>query len=87
MADIQALKAAIDDLSSEELNEIYNHLMQRRQAGYWLVPSENLEQILEIMRPIHEAASQMTEQEIDEIIDETLDEVRRERKAQANRRH
>ena len=77
MADLQALKAAIDDLSSEELNEIYNHLMQRRQAGYWIVPSENLGQILEIMRPVHEATAQMTEQEINDVIDETLDEVRR----------
>ena len=84
MADIQALKAVIDDLSSEELDEIYNHLMQRRQAGYWLVPSENLEQILEIIRPVHEAAAQMTEQEIDDLIDEALDAVRRERKAHTN---
>ena len=50
--------------------------MQRRQTGYWLVPSENLGQILEVMRPVHEATAQMTEQEINDVTDETLDEVR-----------
>ena len=79
MADLEALKAAIDDLQSNELNELYNHIVQRRQPSYWLVPSENLSQILEIMQPIHQASEDMTEQEINDLIDETLDEVRRER--------
>ena len=87
MADLQALISAIDDLSPDELNEIYNHLVQRRQPSYWLVPSENLGEILDIMRPVHEASAEMTEQEINDVIDEALDEVRRERNAQANRRH
>jgi hypothetical protein len=86
MADLQALKAAIDDLSSNELNELYNHIMQRREPSYWLVPSENLAQILEIMRPVHEGLADVSEDEINQVLDEALDEVRRERKAQANRR-
>lgn len=87
MADLQALISAIDDLSPDELNEVYNHLVQRRQPSYWLVPSETLGEILDIMHPVHEASAEMTEQEINDVIDEALDEVRRERNAQANRRH
>jgi len=89
MADLDMLKAAINELSSDELNELYNHLVQRRQASYWLVPSEDLGQILETMRPVHEAAKDMTEQEINQVIDEAIDEVRSERnnKAQTHRRH
>jgi hypothetical protein len=86
MADLGSLKAAIDHLSSDELNELYNHIVQRRQPSYWLVPSENLARILEIMQPVHEEAARMSEEEINQAIDETLDEVRRERKAQTNRR-
>ena len=87
MIDLQTLKTAIDELSSDELNEIYNHLVQRRQPSYWLVPSENLGEILEIMGPVEEAAVDMTEGEINVVIDEALAEVRRERKNQANRGH
>ena len=87
MTDLQALKTAIDELSADELNEIYNHLVQRRQPSYWLIPSEKLSEILEVMRPVQEAAADMTEEEINAVIDEALVEVRRERKNQANRRH
>jgi hypothetical protein len=80
MTDLQQLKSAIDELSRDELNEIYNHLVQRRQPTYWLVPSENLSEILEIMRPLHDATEDMTEEEINAAIDEALEEVRRERK-------
>jgi len=45
---------------------------------YWLTPSENLRKILEIMQPVHEAAANMDEQEIDALIDEVLGEVRAE---------
>ncbi len=85
MADLQTLKAAIDQLSPDELNEIYNHIAQRRHASYWLVPSEDLAKILEIWQPIHQANAHLSEEEINEVIDDTLHEVRRERKAQANR--
>lgn len=44
--------------------------------SYWLVPSENFRQIFEIMRPVHEAAMDLSEEEIDNLIDEALDEVR-----------
>ena len=63
MADVQALKAAIDTLSPNELNEIYNYLIQRRQPSYWLVPSENLTHILDIMRSAQQEAANLTEQE------------------------
>jgi len=87
MSDLQALKSAIDELSTDELNEIYNHLVQRREPSYWLVPGENLAEILENMRSVHEAAADLTEQEINDVIDEALDEVRRDRKATTHRRH
>jgi 7,8-dihydro-6-hydroxymethylpterin-pyrophosphokinase len=81
MADIQALKSAIDELSPRELDEMYKYIEQRRQRTWWVVPHENLKQIQEVMRPVHEEAAQMTEEEINAAIDEAIDEVRRERKA------
>jgi TPP-dependent 2-oxoacid decarboxylase len=81
MADLQMILAAIDELPPDELEEVYRHLMQRRKPTYWLVPSENLQQILEIMRPVHEQTTHMSEDEINSIIDDALNEVRRERRA------
>jgi hypothetical protein len=78
MTDLQALISAVDSLSSDELDELYKHIVQRRQTRYWLVPSQDLNEILETMRPVHEATQDMTEQEINDVIDETLDDILRQ---------
>ena len=53
----------------------YKHVMLRRSARYWLISGENLKAIETIMRPVHEQAAQMTDEEINAAIDEALDEV------------
>jgi hypothetical protein len=57
----------------------------RRRAlfAWWVVPPENLARIKEILRPVHEDAAHLTDEEIDTAIDEALAEVRRERKAKS----
>ncbi len=80
MADLQAIIAATDELSSEELDTLYQHIMQRRHATYWLVPGENLKKIQEISVPVYEQTNTMSEAEINAAIDETIAEVRRDRK-------
>lgn len=81
MSNLHALLTQIDELSSEELETIYQHVVQRRHAAYWLVPGENLKAIQEIMQPVYEQTVHLNDEEIDAVIDEALDEVRRERKA------
>jgi hypothetical protein len=82
MSDLETLKAAIDKLSRDELNEIYSYLLQHRQSSHWLVLGANLAQIQEIMHPLDK--SDMSEDEINHIIDEAIDDVRREYKARAD---
>lgn len=78
MTDLQTLLAEIDELPPEELEQVYQHVVRRRQPTYWLVPGENLKAIQEIMRPVHEQTASMTDEEIDAVIDEALSEVRLE---------
>jgi hypothetical protein len=84
MADLQTVIKAVDELSQDDLDKLYRHLLERRQASWWIVPSENVAKIEEVMRPVHEEAAQMTEDEINDVIDQAITEVRRERKT--NRR-
>jgi len=85
MADLQTLFRAIDELSREEFNELEHYIEQRRRQTWWVVPPENLVQIAEVMRPVREAADQMSEDEINAAIDEAITEVRRERKQNPSR--
>ena len=80
MADLQTVMKAIDELSQEDLDKLYRHIIERRQAGWWIVPPENIAKIEEILRPVHEEAAQMTEDEINAAIDQAIEEVRHERK-------
>jgi hypothetical protein len=81
MADLETVLAAIDELSTDELDEVYRHVMQRRHRNWWIVPPENIAKLKELLRPVHEEAAKMTEEEINDVIDEAIAEVRRERKA------
>ncbi len=80
MSDLQTLLAEIDELSAEELDEVYRHIVQQRLPKYWLIPGENLQTIQTIMGPIHAQNPHLSDEEIDAAIDEALDEVRHERK-------
>jgi hypothetical protein len=87
MTDLEQVLASIDGLSSEELEVVYKHVTQRRQAGYWLVPGENLKRIQSIMESVYQQTDLMDESEINTAIDEALDEVRRERRNQTDYRN
>lgn len=78
MTDIPELLAQIDELPPDGLEAVYRHVVQRRQAAYWLVPGENLRAIRDLMQPVYEASG-LSDEEIDELIDEAVKEVRRER--------
>lgn len=86
MTDLQDILTAIDDLQPDDLEEVYRHVVQRRQPVYWLVLGENLKIIRDIMRPVYEQTAHLTEAEINDAIDEALSEVRRERQSQTHRR-
>jgi hypothetical protein len=55
-----------------------------KHLQWWVVPSENLAEIAEILRPVQEEAAHMSEEEINTVIDEAIAEVRRERKFHDN---
>jgi hypothetical protein len=86
VTDLQELIDAVDELSPDALETLYRHILVRRQQSFWIVPSENLAAILDIMRPVHEAAKELSEEEINAEIDQALEEVRRERKSSTHRR-
>ncbi|MBC7810618.1 MAG: hypothetical protein H7175_05695 [Burkholderiales bacterium] len=85
MADLRTLFRAVDELSREELKQLREYVEHRQRNAWWIVPPENLAQIAEVMRPVREAADQMSEDEINAAIDEAINEVRRERKQNPSR--
>jgi len=80
MTDLQSVIQAVDELSPDDLNKLYLHILERRESEWWIVPPENIAQIDQVMRSVQEEASQMSEEEINEAIDQAIAEVRRERK-------
>ena len=84
MSDLETVIKAVDELSQDDLDKLYRHLIERRQANWWIVSPENIGQIDEVMRSVHEQADQMTEEEINQAIDQAIAGVRRDRKT--NRR-
>lgn len=86
MSDIETLLSEIDSLSPDELEQVYRHVVLRRQPSYWLIPGENLKAMQEIMRQVYDQTAHMRDEEINAAIDEALHEVRRERQSKTNRR-
>jgi hypothetical protein len=76
VADLQTVMKAVDELSQDDLDKLYRHIVERRQASWWIVPPENIAKIEEILRPVHEEAAQMTEDEINGAIDQAITEVK-----------
>jgi len=54
MSDLQDVLKSIDELTPDEIEQVYKHVVRRRSARYWLIPGENLKAIDAIMRPVHE---------------------------------
>ena len=80
--DLQSLMDAVDSLPPDDFRKLLDHMQQRRTIEIGIVPPENLAKLKEVMRPVHEEAANMSEEEINQTIDEAIAEVRRERKAQ-----
>lgn len=83
MTNLELLYEQVDKLKPDEMTQLQDYLEQRRRRTWWVVPSENLKAIEELLRPVHEEASHMDEAEIDALIDEAIQEVRDERKNQS----
>lgn len=86
MAEIGQILATLDTLPPEEIEIIYQHILQRRQAKYWLISGHQLHHLQEIMRPVQEESLSMSDEEIDAAIDAALHEVRSERRDYIDRR-
>ncbi|GIK62455.1 MAG: hypothetical protein BroJett018_02490 [Chloroflexota bacterium] len=81
MTDMQTVFRVVDEMTPEELHQLQLYIRERRGVRWWVVPAENLQKIDELMRPVQEQASQMSEEEVNRVIDEALAEVRRERRS------
>jgi hypothetical protein len=82
--DLEGLISTVDSLPPDEFERLFRHMQERRKAqfAWWEIPEENIARLEEVLRPVHEEAAGMTDEEINEVLDEALAEVRRERKAQ-----
>lgn len=79
MADLDTLFQTVDKLNRDDLNRLYAYIVQRRRImKWWVVPQENIARLEEIMRPIHEEAAMMSDDEINAAIDEAIAGARRE---------
>ena len=83
MTDLDKLFAVIDQLPRTELERLDRYIQRRRSTTVWAVPSESIKEIEELLRPTHELAASMDDEEINAVLDEALAEVRRERKTQS----
>jgi hypothetical protein len=83
MSDLQTLLSTVDHLTPAELDALNRYVEKRRQQLWWVISSENLARLDEVMRPVQEEASHMTDAEIDEVISQAIAEVREERDHQS----
>ena len=78
MTNLQEVILAVDHLAPDELERLNQHIQQRRHQG-WIVSSENIVKLEQVLQPVHEEASHMTDVEIDAAINQAIAEVRSER--------
>lgn len=80
MTNLETIFQTIETLTSEELDQVYQYIRQRRQTTTWTVSKQNIRELEKILQPVHQEADTMTDDEINSLIYEVLDEVRSERK-------
>ena len=80
MTNLETIFQTIEELSSEELDQVYQYIQQRRQTTPWSVSQENIRELKTVLGDVHQEAESMTDDEINTLIDDALDEVRSERK-------
>jgi parvulin-like peptidyl-prolyl isomerase len=84
MTDLQTLLSTVDQLTPAELDALYRYVEKRRQQLWWVISSSNMARLDDVMRPVQDEASHMTDAEIDEAINQAIAEVRDERNQQAS---
>lgn len=77
MTVLEKLYHLVDQLPREDLEELNRYIQQRRMTTVWAVAPEDIKALEDIMRPTHELAAQMSDEEINAVLDEALSEVRR----------
>jgi hypothetical protein len=80
MTNLDTIFQTIETLTSEELDQVYQYIRQRRQTTTWTVNQRNIHELGAVLENVHQEADSMTDDEIDSLIDNALDEVRSERK-------
>ena len=75
---LQELLIEVDSLSSEELEALYRHIVQRRTPSYWLLDGASLGNLHDALQTVHQQATEYSDEAIDAEIDAALNEVRRE---------
>ena len=80
MTNLEMIFQTIEELSSEELDQVYQYIRQRRQTTTWSVSQENISELKTVLGDVHQETESMTDDEINTLIDDALDEVRSERK-------
>lgn len=81
MVNMQMIFKAVDEMTTEQINELKGYLEEKQRVVKWaIIRPEDLQEFKEIMRPMREDAVNMTEAEVNAVIDEAIAEVRRERK-------
>jgi hypothetical protein len=80
MTDLTHLYKEVDALDPGGLDQLNAYIQQRRRRFWWVVSSENLDVIDDVMWPVHEDIENMSDDEINDVIDEVIQEVRWQRK-------
>ena len=76
MTDLQALLAAVDELSPQELIQLRDYVQHRTKTIVWKLTAADLKTIDEAMRLVQQQAASMSETEIVAAIGEAIAEVR-----------
>lgn len=80
MTNLETVFQTIEALNSDELDQVYRYIQQRRQTTTWTVNNKNIQSIESVLAVVHQETESMTDDEINNLIDDTLSEVRSEQK-------
>lgn len=75
MTNLDTLYKTIEELSPDELELVYEYIRQKRKTMIWTVSPENIRQIEQILKNVHQEAESMSDDEINSSIDEALDDI------------
>lgn len=73
---LEAVFAAVDSMSPQELNQLHQYISQKRKTTTWVVAKDDLNAIDEAMREVQQQAETMDEDEINALLDDVIAEIR-----------